>query len=161
MFGAKLCVHYWEVIPCSEGPLSEVPLYIPLVIDYSLTFGSVCRYCSPKLNLLTKPSNNGKCLLDIFSVVHEKITLQSTIILELHVASVCSCKHVQCWQINSVYLSVLYSCSRIHHQPTIFYTGDTKHFCMLLLETKYTVLKLSQYRVATQQLLFTLVLMCS
>ena len=27
MFGAKLCVHYWEVVPCSEGPLSEVPLY--------------------------------------------------------------------------------------------------------------------------------------
>ena len=28
MFGAKLCVHCWEVVPCSEGPLSEVPLYI-------------------------------------------------------------------------------------------------------------------------------------
>ena len=30
MFGAKLCVHYWEVVPCSEGPLSEVPLYSQL-----------------------------------------------------------------------------------------------------------------------------------
>ena len=27
MFGAMLCVHYWEVVPCMEGPLSEVPLY--------------------------------------------------------------------------------------------------------------------------------------
>ena len=31
MFGAKLCVHYWEVVPCSEGPLSEVPLYCEMI----------------------------------------------------------------------------------------------------------------------------------
>ena len=36
MFGAKLCVHYWEVVLCSEGPLSEVPLYIPLLEDLAM-----------------------------------------------------------------------------------------------------------------------------
>ena len=38
MFGAKLCVHYWEVVPCSEGPLSEVPLYLEIRMRGLLTY---------------------------------------------------------------------------------------------------------------------------
>ena len=55
MFGAKLCVHYWEVVPCSEGPLSEVPLYRIHVqkclttwyVTQPLFYGVIC--CSPTI----------------------------------------------------------------------------------------------------------------
>ena len=30
-FGAMKCVHYWEFVFCSEGPLSEVPIRVSVL----------------------------------------------------------------------------------------------------------------------------------
>ena len=64
MFGAKLCVHYWEVVPCSEGPLSEVPLYIIAMCD-------CVYYVSPRLSvynytydIIKKKNTKYKCDID-------------------------------------------------------------------------------------------------
>ena len=107
-----------------------------------LTFGSVCRFCLLKLNLLTEPSNNGKCLLDIFcsegkssfikaSAWKNKYSQQLTVVyVYINIYSVC--KQIATRVV--VYLLTLWLFqfyNPVHAfiiTATILYTGDTRHF---------------------------------
>ena len=67
MFGAKLCVHCWEVVPCSEGPLSEVPLYIVTMITIIYVYSVDL---SKTINLYYRLSSVAICVhLSRFSAV--------------------------------------------------------------------------------------------